>query len=75
MKKHKHIEILIELLSDIRKEPSPSVIGFVYSAALTHMFHLTFYKDLDPGRIIKHNDFKSKEKIQTLKNIRKSQLV
>src|SRR3972149_7106963 len=68
MRKEKHVQILIDLLKDLRKEPSVSVIGFVYSAALTHMFHIAFYNELETGRAVKHDDFKSKEKINILKS-------
>lgn len=40
MRKEKHIELLIGLLKDIKKEPSIFVVGFIYSTALAHMFHL-----------------------------------
>jgi len=67
MKLEKHIETLIGLLKDIRKEPSPSVIGFAYSAAAIHMFSITFHNELDPGRHIKHDDFRSSKNIEKLK--------
>ena len=69
MRIERHIQALIELLEDIRKEPNPAVIGFAYSAALVHMFHITFADDLDPGRAVKHTDFKSKERANKLKQI------
>ncbi len=67
MRKEKHIKALIELLTELRKEPSVPVIGFVYSASLAHMFHLAFYDRIESGRAVKHDDFNSKEKIITLK--------
>lgn len=69
MRKEKHIEDLIGLLKDIRKEPSPATVGFIHSAALIHMFHLAFYDELDPGRAIKHEDFRSKEKSDKMKSL------
>ena len=69
MRKSKHISVLIDLLRDLRKEPSRSTICFVYSAALTHMFHLAFYDEVESGRVLKHQDFKSKDKIETLKRL------
>ena len=69
MRREKHIKLLIELLEDIRKEPSISVVGFIYSTTLAHMFHLAFYDELESGRAIKHQNFGSKEKSQILKNL------
>ena len=67
MKLEKHIEDLIGLLKDIRKEPSPAVIGFAYSIAAVHMFSIAFHDELDPGRMIKHEDFRSENNIKNLK--------
>ncbi len=72
MKLEKHIEDLIGLLKDIRKEPSPAVIGFVYSAAAMHMFSIAFHDELDPGRVVKHDDFRSKDRIEKLKSLIRS---
>lgn len=69
MRLEKHKKILIDLLKDIRKEPSPSAIGFIYSSALVHMFNIVFHKNIEPGRIIKHTDFKSKSKIEKIKKL------
>ena len=69
MKIEKHIEDLINLLKDIKKEPSPAVIGFVYSVAPLHMFRITFYRYIDPGINIKHNDFRSKGGAEKVKAI------
>jgi hypothetical protein len=69
MRRIKHIQQLIDLIKDIRKELSPTVIGFVYSAALVHMFHIAFYAKLEPGRAVKHTDFRSSEKIEILKKL------
>lgn len=69
MRKEKHVEDLIGLLKDIRKEPSPATIGFIHSTALIHMFHLTFYDEIDPGRAIKHEDFRSKSNIEKMKSL------
>jgi len=68
MKLEKHIEDLIGLLKDIRKEPSPSVVGFAFSTAALHMFAIVFYDKLDPGRTVKHSDFRSQRGIDKLKN-------
>lgn len=67
MKIEKHIEDLIGLLKDIRKEPSPAVIGFVYSVAAMHMFRIAFYKYIDPSFSIKHQDFGSLKNAENLK--------
>jgi len=72
MKLEKHIEDLIGLLKDIRKEPSPAVIGFAYSTAAIHMFSITFHDELDPGRIVKHGDFRSERNIVKLKGLIKN---
>ena len=69
MRIEKHIEDLIGLLKDIRKEPSPAVIGFAFSTAAIHMFSITFHDELDPGRTIKHEDFRSNKNIDKLKNL------
>ena len=69
MRKEKHIEALLGLLKDVQKEPSPAVVGFIYSTALTHMFHLAFYDHIDPGRAIKHEGFRSKKKSEALKQL------
>ena len=69
MKLEKHIETLINLLKDIKKEPSPAVIGFAYSAAAIHIFSITFHDELDPGRAIKHGDFRSESGISKLKSL------
>ena len=67
MKTEKHIRNLVGLLKDIRKEPSPAVVGFIYSTALVHMFSIVFKEDLDPSMMIKHTDFKSAQRIESLK--------
>lgn len=69
MKLEKHIEDLIGLLKDIRKEPSPAVISFAFSAAALHMFSIAFHDELDPGVTIKHGDFRSNKGIEKLKNL------
>lgn len=33
------------------------------------MFHLAFYSELETGRSLKHNDFRSNVKMEVLKNI------
>ncbi len=60
---------LIKLLGDIRKEPSPAVVGFIYSAALVHMFDITFHDEIDPSFHIKHQQFGKKEGISRLKSM------
>ncbi len=69
MKLEKHIEDLIGLLKDLRKEPSPAVISFVFSTAAVHMFSIAFHNELDPGITIKHGDFRSNKGIEKLKNL------
>ena len=69
MKIEKHIEDLIKLLKDIRKEPSPAVVGFIYSTAAMHMFMITFNKNIDPGINIKHNDIRSKHGAERVKSL------
>jgi len=67
MRKEKHISALIDLLKDIEHKPSPAVVGFIYSTALVHMFYIVFGDEFDPGRTIKHLDFKSKSKTDKIK--------
>lgn len=67
MRIEKHIEVLAGLLKDIKLKPSPAVVGFIYSTALVHMFYIVFGDEFDPGRTIKHLDFKSKSKIDKIK--------
>jgi len=69
MKKEKHISALIKLLKDIRKEPSPATVGFIYSTALVHMFNITFHDEIDPSFHIKHQQFRTKEGISKLKSM------
>ena len=69
MRLEKHIDDLIGLLKDIRKEPSPAVIGFAYSAAAAHIFSIVFHDELDPGMAIKHEDFRSERNIKKLKGL------
>lgn len=69
MKLEKHVEDLIGLLKDVRKEPSPAVIGFAYSTAAIHMFSIVFHGELDPGRMVKHDDFRSEKSIKKLKSL------
>src|SRR3989344_8724229 len=61
MKLIRHIEILINLLKDIRKEPSPQTIGFIYSTAVVQMFNITFHNSIDPSIAIKHQMIRSKD--------------
>ena len=61
MKLEKQIETLINLLKDIKKEPSPAVVGFIYSTAVLHMFRIVFYNNIDAGVQIKHQEIKSKK--------------
>lgn len=68
MRIEKHITDLMGLLSDIRKEPSPAVVGFIYSTACLHMFKIVFDKYLDPGMTVKHNDFRAKRNAEKLKS-------
>ncbi len=67
MKLKKHIASLISIVEDIEKELGISLIGFAYSAAVIHMFRITFYEDIDSSLNIKHTDIKSKERIAQLK--------
>ena len=69
MRKEKHISALIKLLKDIRKEPSPAVVGFIYSTALVHMFEIAFHDEIDPSFHIKHQQVKSKMGISKLKSM------
>lgn len=69
MKLEKHIEDLIGLLKDVRKEPSPAVVGFAYSTAAIHIFSIVFHDELDPGRMVKHDDFRSERDIRKLKSL------
>jgi len=69
MKIEKHVEDLIALLKDVRKEPSPAVVGFAYSTAAIHIFSIVFHDELDPGRMIKHDDFRSEKDIRKLKSL------
>jgi len=69
MKIQKHIEDLIALLKDINKEPSPAVIGFIYSVASLHMFRIVFYDYIDPSITIKHQDFGSNKRAIKLESI------
>ena len=69
MKIEKHVEDLIALLKDVRKEPSPAVVGFAYSTAAIHIFSIVFHDELDPGRMIKHDDFRSERDIRKLKSL------
>ena len=69
MKLEKHVEDLIALLKDVRKEPSPAVVGFAYSTAAIHIFSIVFHDELDPGRMIKHDDFRSERDIRKLKSL------
>lgn len=69
MRKERHISALIKLLKDIRKEPSPAVVGFIYSTALVHMFDIAFHDEIDPSFHIKHQQFGKKEGISKLKGI------
>lgn len=69
MKLEKHIEDLMGLLKDVRKEPSPAVIGFAYSTAAIHIFSIVFHDELDPGRMVKHGDFRSENNIKKLKGL------
>ena len=69
MKLEKHVEDLIALLKDVRKEPSPAVVGFAYSTAAIHIFSIVFHNELDPGRMIKHDDFRSERDIRKLKSL------
>lgn len=60
---------LIKLLKDIRKEPSPATVGFIYSTSLVHMFDIAFHDELDPSFHIKHQQFRSKVGISKLKSM------
>jgi len=69
MRKEKHVEVLIGLLKDIEHKPSPAVVGFIYSTALVHMFYIVFGDEFDPGRTVKHLDFRSKDRVSKIKRL------